>query len=49
MTVIQIKVINMDGEDGANSEDPEEAQSAAWVIDLGEANGRDLFLACAVG
>lgn len=37
--MIQIKVINMDGEEGTDSEDPQEAQSAAWVIDLGEANG----------
>lgn len=35
--MIQIKVITMDGEKGANSVDTEEVQSTHWLINLGGA------------
>lgn len=40
--MIQVKVISVGGEEGANSEGPDEAQSAAWVVDLGGADGEGL-------
>lgn len=41
--MIQIKEVNIGKEKGTYSEGPEEAQSAAWVINLGEANGEGLI------
>lgn len=40
---MQIKVMSINGEEGANSEDPKEASAAAWVTDLGEADGEEFI------